>query len=150
MCLLFFILRIYSYLNSCVKLRSKAAYYAEVLTSSPETANKIIPYEMLSEKYQNKISSEEYNNANEPQELLDLYSNSIFQYYSKRNVDIALSTEGYKKSPEGYFKVENQWYYIKHEIDVSPNFFTLEPKVVRWYIEISETELPKSIQHLYE
>ncbi len=112
-------------------------------------ANKIIPYEMLSEKYQNKISSEEYNNANEPQELLDLYSNSIFQYYSKRNVDIALSTEGYKKSPESYFKVGNQWYYMKHEIDVIPDFLTLEPKVRRWYIEISETELPKSIQHLY-
>lgn len=141
-CLL--IVRVFFYLNACVKTRDTAAYYAEKLMFSPEIANQIIPYEMLSYKYKAQISSEEYTDAHMSYELLDLYSNPIFQHYNEISVDISLSTEGYKKIPEGYFCVEEQWYYMKHEIDIKPDWLTLKPKVVRWYIKIEKKEKPEN------
>ncbi len=133
----------YKYLNVCVmEGRSKVSYIAEKLMDSPESANTIIPYEMLSDEYKEGVSKEEYTNADEPLELLELYSKPIFQIHDNRIVDVPLSTTGYKKQPEGYYKVGEQWYYITHEIDIKPDFITLDLKVVRWYIEISEIEPP--------
>ncbi|MDE5769699.1 MAG: hypothetical protein K2H82_09980, partial [Oscillospiraceae bacterium] len=132
--------RVNLYLNACIKLRDTAAYYAERLFFTPEKANTIIPYEMLSDEYKRAFSSEDYSKAVESNELLELYSNDIFQQHHKRKVDISLSTEGYKKQPAGRFNVDNKCYFISHEIDVAPNWITLEPEIVRWNIDISEIE----------
>lgn len=145
--LIFIGLRAYLYLNACVKLRGKVAYYTEMLMFSPEIANTIIPYEMLSDEYKERVSLEDYTTANEPDELLELYSNPVFQQNTERNVDISLSTEGYKKEPEGYFQVGDKWYYMKHEIDVAPDWITLESKIVRWNIMIVETEKPEHLSN---
>lgn len=51
---------VYPYLNACIDARDEVAYYAEVLMISPESANKIISYDMLPKKYQSEISLEEY------------------------------------------------------------------------------------------
>lgn len=136
--------RVNLYLNACIKLRDDVAYYSETLFFTPEKANTIIPYEMLPDKYKNVISLDEYSNAVESDELLELYSNAVFQQHLKRKVDIALSTEGYKKQPSGNFKVGDKCYHISHEIDVAPNWITLEPEIVRWNIEISEIDEPDS------
>ena len=48
--------------------------------------------------------------------------------------------EGYKKEPAGKFQVDDKWYYIRHEIDVAPNWITLESEIVRWNIDITEIE----------
>lgn len=133
---------VYPYLNACINARDEVAYYAEALMISPESANKIISYDMLPKKYQSEISLEEYQNADEPTELLELYSNPVFKQNRKRRVSIELSTEGCKKTAEGYFKAGDKWYYVSHEIDVIPAFFTLKPKIVRWNIEITEEEIP--------
>lgn len=144
-CILLFLFHLYAYLNMYISARSFAYNLGEELDATPEIACTIIPYEMLSNKYQLEISEDEYNNADEPIELLELYLKPIFKKYSNRSVDISLSTDGYKKEPAGYFKVENQWYYMRHEIDIRPDFITLNLKVVRWYIEISEVETPKGV-----
>ena len=60
-----------------------------------------------------------------------------------------MSTEGCKKTAEGYFKAGDKWYYVSHEIDVIPAFFTLKPKIVRWNIEITE-ELFKALEYSFE
>ncbi len=139
--------RVNLYLNACVEIRDDVAYYSERLFFAPEKANAIIPYEMLPDKYKNAISSEEYLNAVESDELLELYSNAIFQQHYKRKVDVSLSTEGYKKQPSGNFKVGNKYYHISHEIDVVPNWITLEPEIVRWNIDIYEIDDPDSNIH---
>lgn len=136
--------RVNLYLNACFKIRDTAAYYAEMLMLTPEKANTIIPYEMLSKKYKNALSSEEYSNAVESNELLKLYSNSVFQQHLKRKVDISLSTEGYKKTASGDSQAGDKCYHIRHEIDVAPNWITLEPEIVRWNISITENENPEN------
>ena len=133
-------IRINIYLNACIKIRDDVAFYAEMLMLTPEKANTIIPYETLSDNYKKAISEEKYSNAVESNELLELYSNTVFQQHLKRKVDITLSTEGYKKTPAGKFQVDDRWYYIHHEIDAAPNWITLEPEIVRWNIEITEIE----------
>ena len=132
--------RVNLYLNACIKTRDDVAFYAEMIMLTPEKANTIIPYEMLPDEYKKAFSSEEYSNAVESNELLGLYSNDIFQRHLKRRVDISLSTEGYKKEPAGKFQVDDKWYYIRHEIDVAPNWITLESEIVRWNIDITEIE----------
>ena len=136
--------RVSLYLNVCIKTRDDVAFYAEMLMLTPEKANTIIPYETLSKKYKNALSSEEYSNAVEPNELLKLYSNSVFQQHLKRKVDITLSTDGYKKVPTGVFQVGDKYYHISHVIDVAPNLITLEPEIVRWNIDIYEIDDPNS------
>ena len=133
-------IRVYYYLNACIQACGKAAYFAEALNA--ENANTIIPYEMLSNGYKSEISSEEYINANTPQDILNLYMNPVFQQNIDRQVDITLSTEGYKKIPEGYILVDEQWHYIKHEIDVLPDLLTLKPQIIRWHIVIDQTDVP--------
>ncbi len=140
---LLLLIRIFLYLNVCViQSRNEAAYFAERLSVHPEEANEVIPYEMLSNEYKCEISLENYNNAIEPQEKLNLYSNPIFRKNTDRCVDITQSTEGYKKSPEGYFSVGEQWYDMLLGIDISPDPLTLKPEVVRWNISIVEVDTP--------
>ena len=136
--------RVILYLNACIKTRDDVAFYAEMLMLTPEKANTIIPYETLSKKYKNTLSSEEYSSAVEPTELLKLYSNSVFQQHLKRKVDITLSTDGYKKVPAGVFQVGDEYYHISHVIDVAPNLITLEPEIVRWNIDIYKIDDPNS------
>lgn len=136
---------LFLYLNACLQAEHYAAYFSEVLMFNPENANAVISYEMLSDEYRSAISAEEYENADQPQERLDLYSNPIFR--NNPNICVAntsQSTTVYKKFPGGYFSVDDQWYYMYHEIDLNPDSITLEPKVVRWYIEITETDEPHS------
>ncbi len=139
--------QIYRYMNVCVtKGSDEVCYIGEILMGAPEKATAVISYEMLPKEYQKQISKEEYNNADEPLELLELYSKPIFQEDSRTMIDSSLSTTGYKKQPEGYFKVEEKYYFIRHEIDIKPDFISLELKVVRWYIEISEVVPPLNEQ----
>ena len=140
----------FAYLRAESYAADLAANYADMLMFNPENANVIISYEMLSDEYRSVISSEEYENADQPQERLDLYSNPIF----RNNPDICVadafqSTTAYKRTPDGYFLVGEQWYYIHHEIDLKPDFITLEPKIVRWYIKIIESDEPEPHSPLY-
>lgn len=117
---------------------------------TPEIAIDKIPYDMLSRHYKNKISKEEYENADTPDELLKLYTNPVFSEKKRQIVSDMLSTDGYGYPPECYFKVDDKWYYLKHTIDFAPDLITLEPKVVRWQIIVREELPPENSPYLAE
>ncbi len=74
------------------------SYYGEKIMLFPETANSVVSYDKLSDKYKNEITREEYEGAKTPEELLALYSKPIFSRYDTREVGNFLSTEDYKKT----------------------------------------------------
>ncbi len=121
------------------------SYYGERLMCFPELANSVISFDKLSDKYKKEITREEYESAETPEELLTLYSKPIFNQYDTREVGNFLSTEDYKKQPEGYFVVNDKWYFIEHEIDIKPDFFSSDYEIVRWYISIEEVDEPNGL-----
>lgn len=118
------------------------SYYGEKLMCFPETANSVVSYDKLSDEYKKEITKEEYENAKTPEELLALYSKPIFSKYDTREVEYLLSTEDYKKQPEGYLGVNGKWYFMRHEIDIKRYLFSSDTQIVRWYINIEEVNVP--------
>ena len=68
------------------------------------------------------------------------FSEEIFHKYPEVTVSPDQTTHGYKRQPGGSVELNGQWYYIGHEIDFEPDFWTLDIKVVRWYTEIREID----------
>lgn len=137
-CAVFFLKHLYAYFNACVTdCRDMAGHLGMFHDTQPEI-NKYVDYEMLSEEYKKEISYEQYTKADTPEELLELFSKEIFHKYPEVTVSPDQTTHGYKRQPGGSVELNGQWYYIGHEIDFEPDFWTLDIKVVRWYTEIRE------------
>ena len=136
---------LWAYFNACViDCHDEASYLCMFHDMQPEL-NQYIDYEMLSEEYKKEISYEQYTGADTPEELIELFSKEIFHKYPEVTVSPDQTTHGYKRQPGGSVELDGRWYYIGHEIDFEPDFWTLDIKVVRWYIEIkeiNEEELP--------
>lgn len=141
-CLIFLASRTYSYLNACIiDCAGKACALADYRPVPAEVMNIRVDYEMLSEEYKEEISYEQYAGADTPEELLALWSEDIFQKYPEMKVgDQRQSTTCYKKQDgvTANFEADGKWYFMHHEIDFEPDFWTLDIKVVRWYTEIRE------------
>ena len=136
----------YRYTNACVTdIRQLVYGYGERLQFNAFSATEIIPYDMLSDEYKTEVSKEDYY-CDEPLQKFMLYNKEIFKRNSKKKVDIDLSTAGYKAQPMGYIQIGDNNYFITHEIDILPDWLTLEPKIVRWYIHIEKIEtLPENV-----
>ena len=130
----------YNYFKACVVDCHDVAGYLCMFCDTKAEINQYVDYEMLSEEYKKEISYEQYTGADTPEELLELFSKEIFHKYPEVSVSPDQTTHGYKRQPGGSAKLNGQWYYIGHEIDFEPDFWTLDIKVVRWYTEIREID----------
>jgi len=94
-----------------------------------------IPYEYLDDKYKQKISMEQYDAADSPKEILEIYNifNSIL-YELKPTTEI--TTDGWKTYPIGIVEVDGKTYKLEHHIDFKVS--GLKPRVVKWCVEIRE------------
>lgn len=133
----------YNYFKACVVDCHDMAGYLCMFCDTKAEINQYIDYEMLSEEYKKEISYEQYTGADTPEELLELFSKEIFHKYPEVMVSPDQTTHGYRKQPGGFVELNGDWYYIYHEIDFEPDFFTLDIGVVRWYTQIRETEPPQ-------
>ena len=140
---------VYAYLKVCIiDCADKACALADYRPVSAEYMNTRVDYEWLSDEYKKAITYEQYTEADTAEELLALWSKDIFSKYPEIKVDEQFqSTDCYKKQHgvTANFEVNGKWYFLHHEIDLEPDFWTLDIKVVRWYTEIreiDEEELP--------
>lgn len=143
-CAALFLKHLWAYLNVCIiDCASKAAALADLRSVPAEYMNTRIDYEMLADEYKKVITYEQYTEADTPEELLALWSEDIFSKYPEIKVDDQFqSTDCYKKQDgvTANFEVHGKWYFLHHEIDLEPDFWTLDIKVVRWYTEIREID----------
>lgn len=136
---------LWAYFNACVTDCRNEAGYLCMFHDTKSEINQYIDYEMLSDEYKEAIPYEQYAGADTPEELIELFSEEIFHKYPEVTVSPDQTTHGYKRQPGGSVELNGQWYYIGHEIDFEPDFWTLDIKVVRWYTEIrkiNEEDLP--------
>lgn len=144
-CAALFLKHLWAYFNACVTDCRNEAGYLGMFHDTKSEINQYIDYEMLSDEYKEAIPYEQYAGADTPEELIELFSEEIFHKYPEVTVSPDQTTHGYKRQPGGSVELNGQWYYIGHEIDFEPDFWTLDIKVVRWYTEIreiDEEELP--------
>ncbi len=133
---------VYAFLKVCIiDCVDKACALADYRPVPAEFMNTRVDYEMLSDEYKKAISYEQYTEADTPEELLALWSEDIFSKYPEIKVDEQFQSTACYKKQDGVtanFEVNGKWYFLYHEIDFEPDFWTLDIKVVRWYTEIRE------------
>ncbi|MDR1689082.1 MAG: hypothetical protein LBS21_10790 [Clostridiales bacterium] len=125
--------RVNQYQRSYNAAMDKAEDCANVLYMNISDFRQIIPYYILSPKYQRSVTKDEYNNAKTEEQWYSIFLKMDSVKRSK-NASTAneMSTTMHDNSPCGYMSYNGKMYWVTLEIDFKSNLLTLKTEVSRF------------------